>query len=281
MSKVNINPSFFCSRCGSLDFVSVGKCRKCKTCGKYITWTRKKEQKGWRQWNKGLTKEDPRVAKYGSRCSTTKRGFPKYREIALINAEKSRKLLVSKEVIEDMYWKQNMTQFQIAKKLNVSQSLINSFMKRNGISNRGREEGLRRRTEEIKKEVYVKVSRAMKGNTNWRFSHQYPNSEEKKMIRFLNKWILPFKYVGDGSFKIDGKCPDFIYEEKNLIIEFFGELWHEKTDEQKRVDFFKQLGWNCLVIWGRDLGSYLKDNKTYAWEHRLYDKIIRWMAGII
>lgn len=281
MSKANVNSPFYCSRCGSSDFVSVGKCRKCKTCGKYITWTRKKEQKGWHQWNKGLTKEDPRVAKYGSGCSITKRGFSKYKEIALMNAEKSRKLHTPKKIIEDMYWKQNMTQSQIAEKLNVSQSTINSFMKQNGISNRGRIEGLRRRTEEIKREAYGKVSKAMKGNTNWHFSHQYPNSEEKKLIRFFEKWKFSFEYVGDGSFKIDGKCPDFIDKKRKLIIEFFGELWHEESDEPKRIKFFEEHEWKCLVIWGRELGSYFKDYKTYTWERRIYDKIIRWMAGIV
>jgi len=118
----------------------------------------------------------------------------------------------------------------------------------------------------------------MKGNTNWRFSHQFPNKEEQKLIRFFAKWDLPFEYVGDGSFKIKGKCPDFVWKEKRLIIEFFGELWHEESDELERVEFFCKHGWNCLVIWGKEIRWKKKVNRRL--EKILFDKIVRWLLSL-
>lgn len=273
--------SFSCSRCGSVEFVSVGKCRKCKVCGKYITWIHKKKQTGWRQWNKGLTKEtNQSIADYGRKISETKKSNPKYAKIARENALKSAKLenRFSDSKIQELYDKLG-SQHRLAEYLKVSQSAISLFMKRHKIKSNSKSISLTRQTDEQKKDRYRKISKSLKGNTNWRFSYQYPNSEEQKLIRFFNKWNLPFKYVGDGSFKIGGKCPDFINEEQKLIIEFFGELWHKESDELTRIKFFGENGWRCLVIWGKQVGRY-ETNKTYNWERILDDRIVRWMAGI-
>jgi very-short-patch-repair endonuclease/DNA-binding transcriptional regulator YiaG len=279
------NKVFLCSRCGSSDFVSVGKCRKCKVCGKYINWVRKKEHKGWHQWNKGLTKEnDVRVANYGKKISDIKKNNPKYRDIILKNAEKSRKLFVSIEEIKRLYYEEKLSQHQIARKYGVSQGTVLNFMRKNGLQARPKHMVLRNHfNSENLKEGYRKVSDKMKGNTNWRFNNEYPNKEEKKLIYFFDKWNLPFRYVGDGSFKIAGKCPDFINEEKKLVIEFYGKLWHEQKDEAERIRFFDEYGWKCLVIWSQELkmGKLGKFHKgDYKWERPLYDKVLKWMAGL-
>lgn len=270
-------PILFCPSCNSQNINSYGKCWKCKDCGRY--WS--KNPKGRRAWNKGLTKEnDTRVKEYSDKQSQTKRSNPEFISKATENLPEP-KLVISKEEFIKLY--ESMNQKDIATKLNVSQSAISLFMKRNNIDARSTGEGgaISRRNKQ--EEINKKISQSLKGNTNWRFSHKYPNSEEEKLIYFFNKWSLPFKYVGDGSFKINDKCPDFIYEDKKLIIEFFGELWHEESDEPDRIIFFQKQGWKCLIIWGKEIrgnkiGKYHKGD--YKWERPLYDKIIRWLAGL-
>ena len=75
--------------------------------------------------------------------------------------------------------------------------------------------------------------------------------------------------MGDGSYLINGKNPDFINEKSKKVIEFFGELWHKPEDEQIRTNFFKSCGWDCFVIWGKDMTS--KRNRT-----KLLEQILRW-----
>lgn len=77
-----------------------------------------------------------------------------------------------------------------------------------------------------------------------------PNKSELGLLELVKP--LGFFYVGDGQLVIGGKCPDFWDGDKNLI-ELFGEYWHKKSDITKRILHFKDLGYNCLVIWVNEL----------------------------
>lgn len=82
-----------------------------------------------------------------------------------------------------------------------------------------------------------------------------PNYKELSLLDILNN-IYPneWKYVGDGSFIINGKNPDFINcNGKKLIIELFGEHWHKPEDENIRINIFKEYGYNTLIIWAKEL----------------------------
>lgn len=83
----------------------------------------------------------------------------------------------------------------------------------------------------------------------WRLK---PNRKEKFLIKLFEKHNLPFRYVGDGKLIIGGRCPDFS-DNNGKLIELFGRHWHEPEEEQERVDFFKKHGYDCLVIWVREL----------------------------
>lgn len=87
--------------------------------------------------------------------------------------------------------------------------------------------------------------------------HRKPNRIEAILLSLLethfpNCW----KYVGDGSFVIDGLNPDFINTNgKKQIIEVFGNYWHKtrvrnyRDTEQGRISAFAQYGYATLVIW--------------------------------
>jgi G:T-mismatch repair DNA endonuclease (very short patch repair protein) len=94
---------------------------------------------------------------------------------------------------------------------------------------------------------------------------QSPNKAEIKLMYFLQK-ILPneYKFVGDGSFFIHGKNPDFVSFNNNKIIELYGLFWHiglqkirkePPHNPQDRIDFFKRYGYSTLVIWEHELKS--------------------------
>jgi hypothetical protein len=67
---------------------------------------------------------------------------------------------------------------------------------------------------------------------------------------FPNEW----KYVGDGKVLIEKRNPDFINcNGKKLVIELFGEYWHEVSEEIAKLEFYLKYGFRCLVIWQHEL----------------------------
>lgn len=83
-----------------------------------------------------------------------------------------------------------------------------------------------------------------------RARHIKPNKPELELLELIKP--LGFFYVGDGGLVVGGKVPDFWDGAKNLI-ELFGEYWHKKSEVKSRVLHFKELGYNCIVVWSNEL----------------------------
>ena len=73
-----------------------------------------------------------------------------------------------------------------------------------------------------------------------------------------------WKYTGDFQTWIDGKCPDFInINGRKAVLELFGDYWHSEQitgepEEQhvaNRIAHFARNGFECLVIWEREVGD--------------------------
>lgn len=90
-----------------------------------------------------------------------------------------------------------------------------------------------------------------------------PNKPEINVLNILQR-MFPneYKYVGDGSFLVGFKNPDFInVNGQKKIIELFGDYWHgeERTGTpikqhvQERKDVFAKYGYQTLVIWEHEL----------------------------
>ena len=85
--------------------------------------------------------------------------------------------------------------------------------------------------------------------------HQTPNEAEKWLSRLI-EIVCPNTYTYNvGSFVLGGKIPDFINCKDNRVIELFGELFHEKEEEQMRKEWFRKVGYETLVIWYKELVS--------------------------
>lgn len=95
-------------------------------------------------------------------------------------------------------------------------------------------------------------------------SHIKPNKAELRLDELLQR-ILPnkYRYVGDFSFFIAGKCPDFVStNDQKKIIELFGDYYHEGDDGQERIALFKQYGYETLIIWEHELEEVKKLENT-------------------
>jgi len=78
---------------------------------------------------------------------------------------------------------------------------------------------------------------------------------EKKFQKMINKYRLPYKYVGDGSFFIDCYCPDFInINHKKIAIEIYARYWKRRGFgnigewKEKRSKIFAKYGWDIFFF---------------------------------
>jgi len=91
-----------------------------------------------------------------------------------------------------------------------------------------------------------------------------PNQKERQLNSLLQQ-LLPGEYtlnVRGEVMILGGRIPDFVnVNGKKRLIELFGNYWHseEKTgrqgkeEEAKRINHFKQFGWDTLIVWEREL----------------------------
>lgn len=63
-----------------------------------------------------------------------------------------------------------------------------------------------------------------------------------------------YKYVGNGEVWLGVRNPDFInINGQKKIIEVFGDYWHRNDSVEERVEYFRQYGYDTLIIWEKDL----------------------------
>jgi hypothetical protein len=82
-----------------------------------------------------------------------------------------------------------------------------------------------------------------------------PNKIENILNNILQKYFPnEYKYVGDFTFTLGRKCPDFMnINGQKKLIELFGDYWHRNDDPQNRINHFKQYGFDTLIIWEHEL----------------------------
>jgi len=88
-----------------------------------------------------------------------------------------------------------------------------------------------------------------------------PNKLEQRFDNFLQKHFPgEYKYTGDGSFILAGKCPDFTnINSKKKIIEIFGDYWHQADDPEERKEIFGEYGFDTLILWERCINNIQED----------------------
>ena len=139
------------------------------------------------------------------------------------------------------------------------------------------------------KEVYtedkIKSIQDKRNNTWSKTEHHSWNSgltKENVFYEFLNK-LIPNEFLKNGlaeHISIDGKIPDFVNLKKKKIIEYNGEHWHTFEESQERIKFFKDRGWETLIVWHSEFKKnpelYESKIKTYAFNPEIeLSKIIK------
>ncbi len=88
-----------------------------------------------------------------------------------------------------------------------------------------------------------------------------PNKPEKIIIDLIKQNNFPFKYVGNGSYMVGVKNPEFISTNKKQIIEVFGDYYH--NENKRNIPFsrtyygtkkyYEDKGYSILIIWEHEL----------------------------
>jgi len=164
-----------------------------------------------------------------------------------INYENERKGIVMKDIAK-MYVEDDKTCEQIAKKYGAD---IHTIIRRLDIL------GIKRKSSsERLKELWK--NKKFREN---RIKFVKPNKPEKIIINIIKQYNLNFIYVGNGKKWVRGENtlfnPDFIHKEKKLIIEHFGDYWHNlpniKKRDKLRVKAYSNKGYKTLIIWENEL----------------------------
>ena len=106
--------------------------------------------------------------------------------------------------------------------------------------------------------------------------HYKPPKHHTKPERIFEsiceKYNLPFKYTGDGSFWIHNINPDFVEcNGKKVAVEIFGDYWHSpllrynipyQRTYEGRKKILKKYGWALIVLWESDLKR--KDTEAFV-----------------
>lgn len=108
-----------------------------------------------------------------------------------------------------------------------------------------------------------------------------PTEPEQQAIDIIKEHRFPFKYVGDGDVIIGGLNPDFIHTGgESKVLEVFGRAFHDPQvsfiDEIRwhqqyfgRMSYYAQHGYDCLILWDDELGN----------EEKVVEKVRRFLYG--
>jgi very-short-patch-repair endonuclease len=83
----------------------------------------------------------------------------------------------------------------------------------------------------------------------------YRKCRQRKPNKFESEFIESFpelKYVGDYSFWVGRKNPDFVVPNTNICIDLFGNHWHDVQEAEDRIVYFSDRGYKLFIIWEKD-----------------------------
>lgn len=100
-----------------------------------------------------------------------------------------------------------------------------------------------------------------------------PTSLEKQMIEIIQKYNLPYKYVGDGSLIIGYKNPDFVNTNgEKICVDVRSRAVCTRLEKispeeykQQRKEHFAKYGWESIVFWDTDMPEaekWVKEHKS-------------------
>ncbi len=143
---------------------------------------------------------------------------------------------------------------QIAQRFGIGKTAVYQTLIRNKVKCRSaskRTKALWSNPKWAERQVALAVKGAMKR----------PTKPEQRIIDIIDKYQLPYKYTGNGSFIIAGLNPDFVNcNGAKIALEVFGDYWHIKNAKKRpsytelgRKAIFSQYGWDLIVLWQSEM----------------------------
>ena len=120
----------------------------------------------------------------------------------------------------------------------------------------------RKRMSNVMNMEHKKAELIIKGALNFRDPeyiaklNRRPNGLEMLFDSLTDESV---KYVGDGKKWVvlpngRSKNPDFLIG-KDKVIELHGDYWHKGEDDGELIKLYKEIGYDCLVIWEREFDN--------------------------
>jgi len=184
-----------------------------------------------------------------SKIKRTRKGIPHSPEaIAKIKVARSKQIITEEH-------KRNISNSSKGRIMTSSQRLtLGKSLKKSEAAKQARlraNEGLRQKWKEPEFRNRV-IPNILKGRS--RGLHIRPNKLETSFKELLDTFFPnQWEYVGNGDLIIANKCPDFRHKKKSMLIEVFGDYWHEGEEPQSRINIFRKCGYPTLVIWEHEL----------------------------
>ena len=192
------------------------------------------------------------------------------------------------ETLRELYIRKGLSLVEIAKRFSCGHSTVCRWMDNLKIHRRrwiGSEENIeqaRRLVHKINNDP--KLTRKKLKNLLIK-----PTNPEKKVMKLIERYNFPFRYVGNGSFMIDILNPDFIHNNgEKKVIEVFGRVFHDpeksffpvdwKRQYFGRISYFAQFGYDCLILWDdelKDEAEVVERIRDFAGKHiELYEEVL-------
>jgi len=138
-------------------------------------------------------------------------------------------------------WNKGLTKYTDERILKYSISLIGQKQTKEHVE-KNRQATLKRWKDPEYREKTIKA--IMKGK--W----TRPTSLERRVLEVINRYSLPYRYTGNGTFLIGNKKsnPDFVHILKKICVEVYGGPWHPTDYEKQRGNYFNKYGWSTIFI---------------------------------
>ena len=115
------------------------------------------------------------------------------------------------------------------------------------------------------------------GTARYKKNGVYPTKPEAVLIEIIKENNLPFDYTGDAKFWICKFNPDFLNKREKLIIEVFGDYWHNRIEvkirDKKRLKIYSKYGYKTLIIWEHELIKVNYKDKGILTKKQIINKI--------
>lgn len=89
---------------------------------------------------------------------------------------------------------------------------------------------------------------------------------EYALAPYLEK--LGYRHNHDGHTFIGKHVPDFVDIKGRRVFEFYGNFWHQGEDPQVKIDYYKDLGWDCEILWEEDTLTWLGSHHELVTEEQ-------------